>query len=160
MGRGYTREKYMELIAKLRKARHDISITSDVMVGFPGESEEDFELTLDLVKRAKFDGLFSFKYSDRNGTLAEKMPNKINDFEKKRRLKVLQSLQEQITLMKNNELAGRQMEVLVEGESKRGRQLTGRTGTNKVVNFNGNNNKIGDIVKVTIREGLLNSLRG
>jgi len=159
MKRGYTRERYMELIAKLRKVTFDIAITSDVIVGFPGESEEDFELTLDLISRVQFDGLFSFKYSDRDGTLAAKMSDKVQAFEKTRRLKVLQDLQNQISLKKNNELEGRKMEVLVEGQSKKGRQLTGRTKTNKIVNFIGNTNCIGQLIDVTIKQGLQNSLR-
>jgi len=79
MGRGYTRERYMELIRDLRSMRKDIAITSDVMVGFPGETESDFEMTLDLIRRARFDSLFSFKYSDRSGTVAASMGNKIPD---------------------------------------------------------------------------------
>ncbi len=159
MKRGYTREQYMDLVAKLRQIEPDIALTSDVMVGFPGESEQDFEMTLDFIKKVQFDGLFSFKYSDRKGTLAEKMDDKVDESEKARRLEVLQLLQKQITLEKNAGLKGRQVEVLVEGESKRAGQLTGRTGTNKVVNIDCSNRQIGDIVKVTIKEGFMNSLR-
>ena len=160
MRRGYTREKYMELVTRLREEEPEIAISSDVMVGFPGESEEDFQLTLDLIKRVQFDGLFSFKYSDRKGTLAEKMSDKVEGREKARRLEALQDLQRQITLRKNKSLVGRQMEVLVEGLSKKGGQLTGRTGYNKVVNFTGNNNYIGHLVEVIIKQGSLNSLQG
>lgn len=160
MRRGYTREKYLELISKLRDVKSAIAITSDVMVGFPGESEEDFCMTLDLIKQVQFDGLFSFKYSDRIGTLAEKMKDKVEDFEKAKRLKVLQTLQKQITLNKNKAFVGRQVEVLVEGQSKKGKQLTGRTKSNKIVNFDWKKSKIGNLVEVTIKQGYLNSLIG
>jgi tRNA-2-methylthio-N6-dimethylallyladenosine synthase len=160
MRRGYTRERYLELISKLRKTRADIAITSDVMVGFPGETEKDFQLTLDLIRSVQFDGLFSFKYSDRKNTLAEKMEHKLDDPEKARRLEILQTLQKRITLNKNRALEGKLVEVLVEGPSKRGGQLTGRTETNKIVNFSCNSSPIGDIVTVRIRRGLVNSLRG
>ena len=160
MRRGYTREEYMALIGKLRLSRPDIAITSDVMVGFPGESEQDFRMTLDLMEAVQFDALFSFKYSDRKGTLAEKMREKIEETEMNSRLSVLQSLQKRITLKKNRELEGKQFEVLVEGESKRGGQLTGRTGSNKIVNFDCPSAYIGHIVNVVVDRGSLNSLQG
>lgn len=160
MRRGYTRERYIGLISKLRKMKPDIAITSDVMVGFPGETVKDFESALDLIRRVQFDALFSFKYSDRKNTVAEKMDNKLDEPEKARRLKTLQALQRQITHAKNRALEGNQVEVLVEGPSKRGGQLTGRTGTNKIVNFTCHSRPIGDIVNVMIRRGLVNSLRG
>jgi tRNA-2-methylthio-N6-dimethylallyladenosine synthase len=160
MHRGYTRENYLELIVKLRTVRPDIAITSDVMVGFPGESRDDFDNTLDLIKTVKFDALFSFKYSDRKGTFAEKMGDKVEETEKASRLSTLQALQKQITRNKNRAFEGQQLEVLVEGHSKRGGQLAGRTGTNRIVNFVGNNNNIGSLVNVRITHGFLNSLRG
>ena len=160
MKRGYTRENYLELIDKLRKMIPDIAITSDVMVGFPGESDEDFELTMDLVRRVEFDSLFSFKYSDRKGTVAEKMDGKIDKMVKSSRLNILQDLQKKITLKKNKALEGIQLEVLVEGPSKRVGQLTGRTASHKVVNFNSNNSRIGRLCTVTIKHSFLNSLRG
>lgn len=160
MKRGYTRERYLELTAELKEVRPDIAITSDVMVGFPGESEEDFQLTLDLIRQVEFDSLFSFKYSDRKGTMAEKMPGKKDEAEKASRLSTLQPLQRQISLKKNKELEGRQMEILVEGQSKKGGMLMGRTPSNKTVNFTCNNGKIGSLTKVLIKDGLLNSLRG
>ena len=150
MNRGYTREKYMELIEILRYTRKNIAITSDVMVGFPGETEADFELTLDLIQKIEFDGLFSFKYSDRKGTKAENLKEKVSEEEKSRRLTRLQALQKGITLQKNRLMVGKVLDVLVEGRSKRGEQLSGRTDTNKIVNFNGNNRYIGKLVKVYI----------
>ncbi len=160
MKRGYTREKYMERIAMLRMVNPDIAITSDVMVGFPGESKEDFEMTLDLIKRVQFDGLFSFKYSDRKGTLAEKMDNKVAESEKSFRLSMLQGLQKQITLKKNKNLEGKRRDVLIEGHSKREGQLKGRTESNKIVNLTCDKSMIGKLVNVIIKDGFLNSLRG
>ena len=160
MRRGYTREEYLEIIERLRTSKEGIAITSDVMVGFPGETEADFLLTLDLMQRAEFDSLFSFKYSDREGTPAAKMPDKISKSVKVSRLKRLQDLQNSITLKKNRHLEGRQLSVLVEGTSKKGGQLTGRTGSNKVVNFDGDNHLVGKLVEVTIQESYLNSLKG
>lgn len=160
MKRGYTCEEYIERIVKLRQIKPDIAITSDVMVGFPGETQKDFEMTLDLIKKVQFDSLFSFKYSDRKGTFAEKMGNKVDETEKTRRLSALQNIQKQITFKKNRALEGKQLQVLVEGISKRGGQLTGRTGSNKIVNFSCDNSHIGQLVNVKIKNGFLNSLRG
>ena len=160
MGRGYTREDYLHLVQKLRKVRPDIAITSDVMVGFPGETDQDFQDTLDLIRQVRFDSLFSFKYSDRKGTAADQMGNKIDELTKGSRLHALQDLQKRITLEKNKELEGRKTVVLVEGKSKRGNQSTGRTASHKVVNFPGTSWEIGALVKVLIEKGFLNSLQG
>ncbi len=160
MKRGYTREKYLELTTRLREVRPEIAITSDVMVGFPGESDKDFQQTLDLISQVKFDSLFSFKYSDRKGTVAEKLPAKIDEMEKTSRLSILQGLQREITLKKNKAFEGREVEVLIEGKSKKGDMLTGRTPSNKNVNFISDNNCFNSLAKVLIKDGLLNSLRG
>jgi tRNA-2-methylthio-N6-dimethylallyladenosine synthase len=160
MNRGYTRERYMELTEKLRKIRPDMAISSDVMVGFPKETDEDFELTLDFLKEIEFDSLYSFKYSDRKGTVAERMEGKISEAEKSSRLSLLQQVQKAITLKKNRRLEGQKVEILVEGESRKGGQLTGRTPTNKVVNFTNNNSLIGELVNVTIKRASANSLWG
>lgn len=160
MNRRYTREEYIKLVERLREVRRDIAITADVIVGFPGETEKDFEDTIDLIKRIEFDNLFSFKYTDRPGTAAEKMKDKVDEKEKARRLIRLQTIQKEITLKKNKELEGKEVEVLVEGFSKKGSQLTGRTPTNKVVNFSNNINLIGHLVKVKIDEAYANSLIG
>ncbi len=160
MNRGYTRENYLELIDKLREARPDIAITSDVMVGFPEESDQDFKDTLDLLKKIEFDNIFSFKYSDRKGTVAEQMKGKINEDIKSSRLTLLQELQKDITLKRNKRLEGMKMEILVEGVSKKGGQLTGRTGTNKIVNLVSDNRLIGELAKVKIKRGFVNSLWG
>jgi tRNA-2-methylthio-N6-dimethylallyladenosine synthase len=160
MNRKYTREKYLNRIQSLRKVKPDIAITTDIIVGFPGESDDDFNMTLDLLKKIEFDSLFSFKYSDRKGTLAEKMDQKVDEKIKSERLYTLQKLQKSITLKKNRALIGREMDILVEGASKKGDQLTGRTGTNKIVNINSDFSIIGNIIKVIITGASMNSLRG
>lgn len=160
MNRKYTREDYLERVRKLREIRPDMAITTDIIVGFPGETEDDFDITLDLLRKIEFDNLFSFKYSDRRGTRAEKMDHKVRETMKSKRLYRLQRLQKGITLKKNRSLIGLEMEILVDGYSKRGGQLSGRTGTNKVINFNSDNNMIGNIVKVKVKDAFLNSLVG
>jgi tRNA-2-methylthio-N6-dimethylallyladenosine synthase len=118
-------------------------------------------MTLGLIRKIEFDGLFSFKYSDRKGTVAEKMKEKIDEQTKSSRLTTLQAIQKAITLNKNTAMEGSVAEVLVEGQSKRGGQLTGRTATDKIVNFDSNSkNIVGRLVTVKITEGFANSLRG
>jgi tRNA-2-methylthio-N6-dimethylallyladenosine synthase len=160
MNRGYTRENYMELIRKLREVRPEMAVTADVMVGFPGEARKDFDLTLDLIERVEFDGLYSFKYSDREGTRAADFTGKVREEEKLDRLSELQRLQKSISVKKNGQLIGTHREILVEGLSRKGNQLTGRTSTNKIVNFEGNPEKIGNMVNVTITHAYANSLLG
>jgi tRNA-2-methylthio-N6-dimethylallyladenosine synthase len=160
MNRKYTVEEYIDLVMTLRNKDPYFAVTSDVMVGFPGESRADFKNTLDLINKIEFDNLFSFKYSDRKGTKATSMPGKIDEQEKAARLKELQDLQKEKTLSRNSMLVDRIEEVLVDGLSKRGTQYTGRTKTNKVVNFNSDNNIIGKIAKVKIKRAFINSLQG
>lgn len=160
MNRGYTKEEYLRKVERLREAVPEIAITADVMVGFPGETEEDFRETLDLIERVQFDNLFSFKYSPRKGTVALQWPDDVPPWVKQRRLEELQSLQREITLRKNKALEGKLCEVLVEGLGEREGQLRGRTRCNRVVNFQGSQSLIGELVYVKINEGLQNSLRG
>lgn len=160
MNRHYTREHFFDLVNELRSVASPMAITSDIIVGFPGETEHDFQLTIDLIEKIEFDNLFSFAYSDRKGTAAEKMKGKLPEREKKARLAILQEYQRKITLKKNKALEGEVVSVLVEGISKKGNQLTGRTSTNKVVNFIFNNNNIGRIVDVKIQNAFFNSLWG
>ena len=161
MGRGYTRDTYIRLIERLRTARPDIAITSDMIVGFPGEMEDDFEESLRLIEEIQFDNLFSFRYSERKRTVASRLPGKVEETEKQRRLYALQEKQREITLLKNRLLEGTIQEVLVEGPGKRGgEQLTGRTPGNKVVNFSAKTNLQGHLVEVRIIEGRQNSLLG
>ncbi len=160
MNRAYTRDRYLDLVKKLRVVRPDMAVTSDMIVGFPGETEKDFKMTIDLMEKIRFDNTFSFKYSDRQGTRAAKMGDKVPEKEKSSRLARLQGYQKEITLEKNRALKGCELEVLVEGKSKRGGLMTGRTGSNKVVNFVSDIKIIGKIVNVFIKNASANSLRG
>jgi len=160
MNRGYSREDYFGLVNKLREKRPGIAITSDVIVGFPGENDDDFKMTLDLIEKIEFDNLYSFIYSDRKGTIAEKMERKISEDVKLSRLKILQGKQKDITLKKNKMLEGMEQEIFVEGLSKKGDQFNGRTQCNKVVNFSSDINLIGTIAKVKIKRSFVNSLQG
>jgi len=161
MNRGYTKSQYVEKVESLRKIRPDISLTSDVIVGFPGETEKDFEETIDMMNHIRFDNLFSFKYSEREKTAAVRMDGKVREPVKLDRLQRLQALQEQHTLERNKAMEGRREDILVEGLSKNCRtDVTGRTTTNKIVNFSGGLELIGEMVSVVIREAHLHSLSG
>jgi len=161
MNRYYTREDYLAKVEKLREACPDISITSDMIVGFPGETEADFRATLDLMEKVRFDGLFSFKYSERPGTAAAQLDGKVPEEEKGLRLRELQALQERHTLQKNLACVGRKEAVLVEGYSKQNRrEFTGRTRTNRIVNFGSRENCLGRTVSVRISAAYQHSLRG
>ncbi|OGP53818.1 MAG: tRNA (N6-isopentenyl adenosine(37)-C2)-methylthiotransferase MiaB [Deltaproteobacteria bacterium RBG_13_52_11] len=161
MNRGHTREEYLAKAKRLREATPQISITADVMVGFPGEREEDFSQTLELIQDVEFDGLFSFKYSPREGTQAAQWKDDITPEIKQRRLEVLQELQREITLKRNKKLEGAVREVLVEGRSRNSpHTMMGRIRCNRIVNFPGGPEVVGELVKVKINEGLQNSLRG
>jgi len=161
MNRHYTSEHYLGLIEKLRSKRKDIAFSSDVMVGFPLEEEADFEKTLDLIKRVRFDVLFSFKYSPRPGTSASRMPDHVPPEEKKRRLSILQKIQKRITQENLERWVGHIVEVLVDGTSKRDNsQVFGRTGQNVIVNFPGSPDLIGKSVSVRITRANPNTLTG
>jgi tRNA-2-methylthio-N6-dimethylallyladenosine synthase len=135
MQRTYTREEYLEKIALIRRARRSISITTDIIAGFPGESEGDFEQTLSLLDEVRYDGLFSFKYSPRPNTPAIAMADAIPEEEKGRRLAILQEKQRQIQTARNEAFVGQTLEVLVEGKSRRENQWMGHTSSNRVLNF-------------------------
>ena len=161
MHRGYTKESYLEKIDRLKGVCPSIAVTADVIVGFPGEEERDFEETLDLLQKVRFDDLFSFKYSPRKGTRAAQFEEKVEEKVKQERLSILQEIQKEITLQKNQELEGRVKEVLVEGRSKQSdRDVTGRTRSNKVVNFKGDLELVGKLVPVQITKAYPHSLRG
>ncbi len=160
MNRSYTVEDYLDKIQALRKRVPEIAITSDMIVGFPGEGERDFLSTIEVVKRIRFDGFFSFKFSPRPGTRAADMEDTVPATEKVDRLKALQELQKGISLDINRSMVGRRLEVFTEGESRNGGQWTGRTRTNKVVNFPGPGDLHGHFLEVTIQRGLQNSLLG
>jgi tRNA-2-methylthio-N6-dimethylallyladenosine synthase len=161
MNRRYTREGYLEKICRLREQCPGIAITSDVIVGFPGETESDFEQTMDLIRNVRFDDLFSFKYSDRPLAPARNFSGKVNEEEKGRRLKELQAVQKEITLSRNQKMEGTTQEILVEGTSKKSSQeWTGRTRTNKIVNFPGPPGLMGKTVPVRIEKTHVHSLKG
>jgi tRNA-2-methylthio-N6-dimethylallyladenosine synthase len=156
MNRNYTREHYLGLIASSREKIPDISFTTDIIVGFPGETEADFADTLDLVQQAQFDNAFTFKYCPRAGTKAAQMAETVSDAEKQQRLEALIRLQNEITLQRNRLEVGKRLSVLVEGPSKKSaNQYKGRTETNKVVIFEKKSAQPGEIVaiKITAAEG-------
>ncbi len=160
MNRGYTREEYLEKITLLREISPEIGITTDLIVGFPGEEEADFHSTLEIVGKVQFDEFFSFRYSDRPHTRASLFPDKVPEETGKRRLQELQSRQREITFRKNRAWEGREAEVLVEGRSKAGGgENTGRTRTNLIVNFPGPFLP-GDLINLQIVEALPHSVRG
>jgi tRNA-2-methylthio-N6-dimethylallyladenosine synthase len=161
MNRCYTINDYFEKVDKLRSVCPEISITSDIIVGFPGEKESDFQATVDMMKKIRFDNIFSFNYSEREGTNAAKLGDTVSKFVKRERLQLVQSLQEEHTIEKNRARIGNIEEILVEGMSKNSREdMTGRTRTNKIVNVRGNHELIGKAVHVRITDAYLHSLRG
>lgn len=135
MGRRYTAEHFMEVVAGLRSRRPNIMISTDVIVGFSGETEEDFEQTRRLIEDARFSGVFSFKYSERPGTPATKWKDDVPEEEKKRRLAVLHTVIDRIVDELRAELVGQVLEILVEGPGRNPGQLTGRARNNQIVNF-------------------------
>ena len=161
MNRGYTVEEYIKKIDHLRKLVPHISITSDVIVGFPGETKKDYQETIDMMEKIRFDSLFSFKYSEREGTAAQKIKGKVDEDEKLRRLEKLQMLQDKHTLERNTELEGSTQELLVEGRSRNSESdLMGRTSSWKIVNFKGELDLIGKLMNVKISKAYIHSLRG
>jgi tRNA-2-methylthio-N6-dimethylallyladenosine synthase len=135
MQRLYTREQYLERISWMKSARRQISITTDVIVGFPGETEEDFEQTLSLLNEVEYDGIFAFKYSPRPNTPAISMHDAIPDQEKSRRLAVLQETQRTIQHRRNQKHVGETLELMVEAKNEARGQWIGRTSQNKTMNF-------------------------
>jgi tRNA-2-methylthio-N6-dimethylallyladenosine synthase len=161
MNRGYTYRQYKEKIDMLRDAIPDITITTDVIVGFPGETEEDFKCTITALREIQFDGIFAFKYSKRPDTKALSLPGHIDEKVKSQRLSMVLDLQDSITYKKNKLLEGEILEVLVEGVSETdSEKLTGRTRSNKIVNFYGDPNSIGNLVMIKILEARQHSLYG
>jgi tRNA-2-methylthio-N6-dimethylallyladenosine synthase len=161
MHRGYTQASYMEKIDRLKSVCPPIAITGDGIVGFPGEEEEDFEETLNLINTVRFDDLFSFKYSPRKGTRAAQFEDRIEEEVKQKRLSILQEVQREITFQKNRALEGQVVDVLVEGRSKQSdRDMTGRTRSNKPVNVEGDVSWVGTLIPVQIVTAYPHSLRG
>lgn len=177
MNRGYSRDDYLEKVERLRKIQPDISISTDIIVGFPGETYEDLLQTLDLIRKVEYDSLFAFKYSDRPRVPARHFAGKVSEHEKMNRLHQVLALQEEITLKKNEALTGSIQQVLVEGLSKKQKgkekqnsdaQWTGRTSGNIAVNFSLSSNRditfdqilTGRIVDVKIEKAYPHSLWG
>jgi len=161
MNRKYTKEDYLRLVEKIKQNIPDISLTTDIIVGFPGETEEDFQDTLDVVEKVRFDQAYTFLYSKRTGTPAAKSLNQIPEEVKKERFQRLLELQNRISKEINDSYLNKKVEVLVEGKSKTNeKNYTGRTRGNKVVNFQGDDQLIGKLVTVKINTVKTWSLEG
>jgi tRNA-2-methylthio-N6-dimethylallyladenosine synthase len=161
MRRGYTAAEYRDLIARLREAVPDIALSTDVIVGFPGETEEDFLATRRMLELVRFDSIFLFNYSERPGTVAPNLPDQVPHDVKQRRFDGLMNMQKRIALAANLPYEGQIVEVLVEGPSKKdAHKLTGRTRTNKIVNFPGPPALIGSFIPVRVTRAGLYALDG
>ena len=160
MNRNYTAAEYRDKVRKLRVIAPGVAITTDIIAGFPGETDDDAAQTLQLLRDVEYDNIFAFKYSKRPGTKALDIPGHLSDQVKEDRLAQILRLQRDITLRKNIQLVGSLQEVLVEGASKKGGTLTGRTRGNKAVNFAGAGDLRGLLVTVRIQSAGQNSLTG
>ncbi len=153
MNRRYTREHYLDLVGTIKESIPGVALTSDIIVGFPGEGEEDFLSTVDLLEKARFDNAFSFLYSPRKNTAASELTDNLTHREKENRLQRLNQVQHRISKEINEDLAGKSVELLVEGESKGNPEIqSGRTRTNKLVHFKSNKDLTGKLVRVKITE--------
>ena len=151
MNRKYTKEQYLNLVEKMKSKIPNLELSTDIIVGFPGETEENFEDTLDVVEKVNFEQVYMFIYSRRVGTPGDKMLNQIPDEIKHKRFDRLKQLVEIQIDQNNKKYIGTKQKVLVEGKSKTNDKiLTGRTETNKVVNFEGSDELIGNIVELKI----------
>ncbi|MBS4539929.1 tRNA (N6-isopentenyl adenosine(37)-C2)-methylthiotransferase MiaB [Clostridium sp. D2Q-11] len=161
MNRRYTKEQYLSLVEKIRKEIPDISLTTDIIVGFPEETEADFEDTLEVVRKARFDSAFTFLYSIREGTPAADMENQVPDEIKHQRFQKLLDTLHPISFERNKELIGKTVKVLAEDFSKNdSTKLSGRTDTNRLVHFKGGDDLIGKIVNVKILKAKTWTLEG
>jgi len=161
MKRGHTRADYLETMEKVKAVRPGISLSSDFIIGFPGETDQDFADTLDLIEQVGFDFSYSFIYSARPGTPAAEFPDDTSGDTKKERLSILQKRLDEMTMAISNGMINTVQTVLVEGLSRKNQlQVTGRTENNRVVNFIGHPRLVGQFVDVLITEALPNSLRG
>ncbi len=163
MFRDYSRDEYLERIAWMKAAHREISITTDTIVGFPGETEEEFRETLSLLTEVGYDGVFSFKYSPRPNTPALQYADSIPDAEKSRRLQVLQEHQREIQRVSYRRHVGHALEVMVEGKNSARGQMIGRTSQNKTLNFvikDGPEPRTGEYVSVLVTQAFPNSLLG
>jgi tRNA-2-methylthio-N6-dimethylallyladenosine synthase len=161
MRRGYTAERYLDLIAHIREAVPDIALSTDVIVGFPGETEEEFLETRRMLELVQFDSIFLFNYSERPGTAAPDLPDHVPHEIKQRRFNGLMNMQKRIALAANLPYEGQTVEVLVEGPSKKDpTKLSGRTRTNKIINFPGDQACIGTLTAVHVTRAGLYALEG
>ena len=161
MRRGYTRRRYLDRIERLRQAVPDIGLSTDIIVGYPGETRSEFDETLLLLKQVEFDQVYSFVYSPRPGTDAVLEGNAVNRDEKEDRLHELQWVQQEIQRRRNQTLVGSVVEVLVDGFSRKGdSMLKGRTESNRVVNFSGPASSVGEFAYVKVEAAGPNSLEG
>jgi len=161
MHRAYTAEKYVDLVHRIRRARDGIAITTDIIVGFPGETEHDYRQTRDLVEKIQFDNAFIFRYSPRRDTPAAEMPEQVDERIKEERNHDLLSVVNESARRAGERLVGRNVEVLCEGPSKTNpARLTGRTRTNKIVVFEGGDDLVGGMVEVIIKRANGFSLYG
>jgi tRNA-2-methylthio-N6-dimethylallyladenosine synthase len=151
MHRGYTRERYLEVIRRLRAVKPEIGLTTDFIVGFPGETEADFEDSLALVREVEFDQAYLFKYSERRDTPAASMPDQVPQEVREERLERLLALVNEIAGRRYQALVGRRVEILVEGPSRKNpERLTGRTRCNKIVVFEGAERHYGQVMDVKV----------
>ncbi|HKD13648.1 MAG TPA: tRNA (N6-isopentenyl adenosine(37)-C2)-methylthiotransferase MiaB [Candidatus Angelobacter sp.] len=163
MSREYTREMYLEKISWIKSAKRDIALTTDIIVGFPGETDSDFEQTITLLHECQFDGVFSFKYSPRPNTPALNMIDSISDSQKSARLQILQERQREIQRINYEKRVGKLYEVMVEGKNEARGQIVGRTSQNITLNFTTGNSDApepGSYVNVLVTKSFPNSLAG
>jgi len=161
MNRGYALEDYLEKAEKLKELIPGIAITTDIIAGFPSETDKDHSMTITALGQIEFDGIFAFKFSPRQGTKAAEMDGKVPEEIKSQRFNEILQIQDSITSRKNKGLEGTVQAVLVEGPSKTDKgKITGRTRTNKIVNFEGNGTLIGRLVNVEIKTAMRHSLEG
>jgi tRNA-2-methylthio-N6-dimethylallyladenosine synthase len=160
MNRPYTRELYLQIIDDLRGAVPDMYFSTDIIVGFPGESEEDFAQTCDVFERVNFDMAFIFRYSIRTGTPAAELADQLSDAEKERRNQELLARLERQSRRRNEALVGTVQEVLVEGPDKKGLRYMGRTPGNRITHFAGHDRLVGELVPVRIERASVSSLVG
>ncbi|MEK6673342.1 MAG: tRNA (N6-isopentenyl adenosine(37)-C2)-methylthiotransferase MiaB [Nitrospirota bacterium] len=161
MNRGYTYNEYRKKVVKLKDLTPDMSITTDIIAGFPGETEDDHKQSVDALREIEFDGIFAFKYSPRPGTVASDMEGQLDEKTKSARLAEILDVQDSITLKTNNKINNTIQEILVEGPSETDESmLTGRTRTNKVVNFKGDKDLTGNIINLKITEVKRHSFTG
>jgi tRNA-2-methylthio-N6-dimethylallyladenosine synthase len=161
MKRGYNRQSFLRIVEKLRAARPGIALSTDIIVGFPGETEADFEQTVSLMREVEFDQAYIFKYSPRRGTAAAGMAGQLPEPVKEQRHQQLLAIQNEIMTRKNNALIGQTVEILVEGRSEKGgRRMFGRTRTNKIVVFDGSDRHRGELLPVRIERATASTLYG